>query len=225
MSNRGPVVRALTGLGLVGGLILALAGGIVVHGPALCFVLAAAGVAAGAAFGARDGLAASVDAAWKAAVGTVAVIFLFAGVVVLAGGGVAFLVSGLAVVAVGAVWLLRARRSRQPGPAPGRGDPGRGNGAGTPVLPTAWSDLAESPVALLPTGLLCGEWLGTTTLVAGGLEPAAQQVIVRRRQEILDELERRDPPGFARWLAAGVGVVSDPATFVRDGRTTGTDAA
>jgi hypothetical protein len=61
------------------------------------------------------------------------------------------------------------------------------------------------------------------------LQPAARAAIVRRRQETLDELERRDPDGFARWLAGGPAPGSDPARFVRgDVRgepAAGTDAA
>jgi hypothetical protein len=57
------------------------------------------------------------------------------------------------------------------------------------------------------------------------LEPAARQEIVRRRAEALDELERRAPSGFARWLTAERGLCSDPADFVRGDRTMGTDAA
>jgi hypothetical protein len=37
---------------------------------------------------------------------------------------------------------------------------------------------------------------------------------VRRRQEALDELERRDPAGFARWLASGATVDDDPTLYV-----------
>ena len=46
-----------------------------------------------------------------------------------------------------------------------------------------------------------------------------------RRQEALDELERRDPAGFARWLAAGPTLSSDPAGYVRGGPLRGDPAA
>jgi hypothetical protein len=53
--------------------------------------------------------------------------------------------------------------------------------------------------------------------------------IVRRRQETLDELERRDPVGFARWMAGGPAPASNPALFVhgdvRGDRPAGSDAA
>jgi hypothetical protein len=49
------------------------------------------------------------------------------------------------------------------------------------------------------------------------MDPGARQSLVRRRQETLDELERRDPEGFARWLASGAAVDSDPAAYVQEG--------
>jgi hypothetical protein len=87
------------------------------------------------------------------------------------------------------------------------------------------------PVAALPTPDLTREWLRSTAALARRLEPATRQAIVRRREECLDELERRDPEGFTRWLLAGPG--ADPARFVvgdvrwdvRDDRAAGTDAA
>ena len=53
-----------------------------------------------------------------------------------------------------------------------------------------------------------------TAALAETREPVARQRLVRRRQEALDELERRDPEGFARWLSAGATVDSDPAEYV-----------
>ena len=47
------------------------------------------------------------------------------------------------------------------------------------------------------------EWLLTTAELARGLEPDMHESILRRRSEALDELERRDPAGFSRWLADG----------------------
>ena len=46
-----------------------------------------------------------------------------------------------------------------------------------------------------------------------------------RREEALDELERRDPAGFARWLAAGPTLASDPAGYVHGGPLRGDPAA
>jgi hypothetical protein len=100
----------------------------------------------------------------------------------------------------------------------------------SPPRPSATAR-ALPPVSGLPTWALGREWVRTTNALAGGLQPAAREAIVRRRQETLDELERRDPLGFARWLAAGPVPGSDPAQYVRGDarrlgdRAAGTDAA
>jgi hypothetical protein len=230
VSSRGPVVRVLIGLGLVGGAVIALAGTIVLHGIVLVVALLTAGLAACVAYAARDGAGAcgragAVEAAWKAAAATVSVIFLVTGVVVLAGGAVAALVSGLAVVTGGAVWLLTTRRARHAGARTPGAAPVTDDGDPAPGLAAAWLSHRQPPVSLLPTSVLGSEWLQTSSALACPVEPAARQEIIRRRQETLDELERRDPAGFARWLAAGAATDSDPAAFVRGDRTTGSDAA
>jgi hypothetical protein len=220
--TRGPVVDALIGLGLLCGVVLALAGGIVLNGSRLLLVVMAAGAAARLGFVLRDGdRAASVDLAWKAAVGTVSVVVLVAGVVVLAGGAVAAVASGLAIVGGGTVWVLRAGRARgSAGRAPAAGDSGP-----APLLLVARLSDSHPPVSILPTPVLGTDWLQTTVALRHWLEPAIRQAVVRRRQETLDELERRDPAGFARWIAAAAATDINPATFVRDDPIAGTDAA
>ena len=81
-----------------------------------------------------------------------------------------------------------------------------------PVAPTA-----PDEVAALATGDLGDEWLQTTAALAGRLDPVTRQSLVDRREAVLDELERRDPDGFARWLAAAPTRGSNPADFVRGG--------
>jgi hypothetical protein len=224
VNTRGPVVRVLIGLGLLCATVIALASSIVLHGAVLLVVLAAAGLAACLGYTVQDGgRAAAVRTAWKAAAGTVSVILLVAGVAVLAGGTVASLVSGLAVVTGGAVWVWRTRRAgaTTPGAARATNDGERARALAAAAELTRW----QPPVSLLPTPALGSEWLRTTSALACLVEPAARQEIIRRRQETLDELERRDPAGFARWLAAGAATDTDPADFVRGDRTTGSDAA
>ncbi|MCW2530786.1 MAG: conserved rane protein of unknown function [Blastococcus sp.] len=226
MTSRGPVVRALVGLGLVCATVIALASSIVLHGLILVLVLVTAGLAAGVAYNAQDdGRAAAVDAAWKAAAATVSVIVLVTGVVVLVGGAVAALVIGMALVTGGALWLLKTRRPRSAGARKSGGAVVTNAGNPAPVLAAAWQSRWQPPVSLLPTSDLGSEWLQTTSALASPVEPAMRQEIIRRRQETLDELERRDPAGFARWLVAGAATDSDPATFVRGERTTGRDSA
>jgi hypothetical protein len=161
------------------------------------------------------GRAAASEAAWKAAAATAAVIFLVTGLVVLAGGAGAAVVISLAVVTGGVrwlrtVWMPRRARARTTDAVPGTGSPA-----------PAW----QPPVSLMSTPDLGSEWLRTTAAVVRSVGPSERQDIIRRRQETLDELERRDPGGFARWLAAGPGAGSDPAAFVRGNRSTDRDAA
>jgi hypothetical protein len=219
--NRGPVARALLGLGVVCVAVIVLASSIVLHGLNLLLVLIASALSAFVAGVVRNhSRAAAVEAAVMAAAGTASAIFVVTGIVVLAGGYVATLVTGLAVATGGAGWLWRARcaRARTRGTVPAPGGDSR-------ALVPAWLAHPQPPVSLLPTSDLGSEWLRTTSALACQVDAAARQNIIRRRQETLDELERRDPAGFARWLAAGAASDSDPATFVRGERTTGSDAA
>jgi hypothetical protein len=84
-------------------------------------------------------------------------------------------------------------------------------------------------VGKLSTAALGSEWLRTSAALTGRLQPVARESIVRRRQETLDELERRDPVGFARWIASGPAPGGNPAQFVhgdvRGESAAGSDAA
>ncbi|MGY1615119.1 hypothetical protein ACI797_00080 [Geodermatophilus sp. SYSU D00691] len=237
MLTRGPFARLLLGVGILSGLGLALAGGVVLRGSGVVAVVLAGGVAACLAAGvARETSGPSRISPWEAA--GLAGGWTIAGLLVLAGtaavaGGLAAVLLGAAGGLVGlAVWLLRAHRSEREsssGPAAAR----PANPA--PVLPTrpvaatpghtATAGVARLtlPVSLLSTDALGREWLRTTSALAGWLDPAARESIVRRRQEALDELERRDPEGFARWLAAGPAPGSDPADYVQGGPPSGRD--
>jgi hypothetical protein len=88
----------------------------------------------------------------------------------------------------------------------------------------AGGPLTTAPLTGLPIEALGREWTTTTAALAGPLDPRSRSAIVRRREAVLDELERRDPAGFARWLAAGPLSSSDPARYLRAGAA-GTDAA
>lgn len=63
---------------------------------------------------------------------------------------------------------------------------------------------------------LCSAWQGSSREIewarkAG--DPVQQAQLVAVRQGYLDELERRDPPGFDRWLEVSADSTSDPSTF------------
>jgi hypothetical protein len=226
VSTHGPAARILIGLGLLGGLVIALASIVVLHGSSLVAVAVAAGLVGCVAYGIRDdGRAASRAAAWKAASWTMAISMLVAGVLVLAGGSAAALVSGLIGVGVAARWVRRVDRAESAGRNGGDRMPAGAEVAAVPLHPTRGLDTSPAPVSLLPTSVLGREWSRTTEALAFRLDPAARHALVCRRHEVLDELERRDVAGFARWLDAGATTDRDPTPFVRGNGATGTDAA
>ena len=216
-------VRALltrSALALLVLLLAALAaiGGVSLGGSGLVAVVLAAVVAACLAAGiVRDSDAprprqAVVDTAWRAAVGTVAVLLVLSGCVVLAGGALTALLAGVAVGGVLVRWAVRSARRTQRDP-------------GATVLPLPGAGAGGGPVGFLSVEALGREWLRTSAALAQTRDAAVRQALVQRREEALDELERRDPAGFSRWLAEGATVDSDPARYVSGGPTAGHDAA
>lgn len=209
------LVRSVLALLVLVGGALAAVGGVSLGLPGLIAVALAAGVAgclgAGIARDAavRDPRQAAVDAAWRSAVATVAVLLVLSGSVVVAGGAMALLLAAIGVLAVLARWGLRSLRAdRRAAPAA--------------VVPLVADD---GWVRELSVPGLGREWVRTSEALPRTGDPVARQLLVRRRQEALDELERRDPEGFARWLAAGATVDSDPAEYVSGDPAAGYDAA
>jgi hypothetical protein len=222
LSERGPFARVLLWLALSGAGALAVIGGLAARGPGLVAVGVAGTLAASAAAGIarespRRGLS-PLDAAVQAAGWTVGALLALVGAAVLVGGWVAVLAAGLVA---GLFLVLRAGRWRTPvtaavPPAPTM-PPERPMGLEVLLLPV------PPPVTAMTTQALGREWLRTTAALEGRLRPAVREAVVLRRQEALDELERRDAAGFARWLAAAPG--SDPAEYVRGRALPGGSAA
>lgn len=212
--------------GLVG-----LAGGLALRGPEIVAVgvagvlagCMAAGITRETPVGSRR--RSTLEAAASTGAATVGVLLLIAGVTALAGGAVAFLTVGVAVAAVLVARLVRARRPAAPAVDPTGVT--RHPSAVRPVRPQGVGELASllPPVAVLTTAELGHEWTRTSAVLIGPLDAAAREALVARRQEALDELERRDPAGFDRWLAAGPTLSSDPAGYVRGGPLRGDPAA
>lgn len=236
MTARGPFARVLLWFAVLSAAALGVAGGLSLRGPGLVAVGLAATLAACTAAGiaresTRPTRRSTIEAAVHGAAWTVGALLVLSGVAALASPAVA-------VVLVGAVlgaWLIRAvMRSRSAGKA---APPAAPAGAEAPHHPAHAPDLGRTapvplplPVWTLTTPALGQEWLTTTVLLAGRLDPTARHSVVGRREEALDELERRDPDGFAQWLAAGTTGHSDPADYVRggpvlDGPATDADAA
>jgi hypothetical protein len=208
------VVPAAAALAVVGALALRVPGLVALLVAAALVGATTAGMVAEAPGGRRG---AALDAGVRAAGWTAGALLVVAGLSALAGGLVAVLV-GAAVA--GVVVAVRLRRGRTPQgrtgrPAPVRPLPVRSEG------PT----LLMPPVGGLPTRALGDEWLRSTVLLTARLDPVVRRALVARREAVLDELERRDPGGFARWLADGPLPGSDPAAHVRDFPAAGSEAA
>jgi hypothetical protein len=205
VSTRGPLPRLLLWTGAVVGAGLAVVGGLALRPPGLVAVglaaLVSACLAAGVARESRPGQQAVVDAAWKAGVATVAVLLVLSGTAVLGGAALTLVVAGLAAATGTVVWLVRSspRTSASAVAA-----------AGHPAVPLP-------PVSALSTEALGREWVRTTTALAGPLDARTREAIVVRRQQTLDELERRDPDGFARWLSGLPLAGSDPSGDLKHG--------
>ena len=206
MSTRGPLPRLLSWTGAVVGGGLAVVGGLALRPPGLVAVglaaLVAACLAAGVVRESRPGRQAVVDAAWKAGVATVAVLLVLSGTAVLGGAVLTLLVVGVTAGTWTVLRLVRGSRSGSPSVAAARA-------AGPAVV--------LPPVSSLSTEALGREWVRTTTALAGPLDAGTREAIVARRQQTLDELERRDPDGFARWLFGVPLPGSDPSGDLRHG--------
>jgi hypothetical protein len=226
--RRGSVLRPLVGLALLCAAVLVVVGGLALRGPGL-IAIAAAGVLASclAAGMAREqperdrwGM---VEAAVLAAGWTIGGLLVLCGAATLFGSGPTAVVTGLGGAVVAVLLIFRLTRAGHPLVAP----PAPSTAGTAPAPPAWWSDppmVASPPVEvgqLLPpveqltTRALGREWLRSTAALAGRLEPVVRASLVRRREDALDELERRDPDGFARWMAAGPAPGSDPADWLR----------
>ncbi len=211
--------------------ILAVVGGLALRAPGIVAVGVAgflAGLTAGAI--ARDSSGSSwrstFEAAAFAVAGCVGILLVVSGTAVLVGGaGTALLLAALALVWLAWVWR-RSTRQQRAAAALGAARP-----AETVQLFVVQGGEDQDPARIFPavtalsTAALGREWIRTTAALAGGLDPAMRRLIVARRVETLDELERRDPDGFGRWIAGGPEPASDPADFVRHGPVTDTEAA
>lgn len=219
MPRRGPLTRSLLVVGLAVGGVLVLAGALALRGPGLTAV-GVAGLFAACLCGAiaresSDGVRSTVGAAAQGAGWTVAVLLALAGTAGVAGGVMAALVAGAALMGGAAWWLVRAARAER----------GRVAAAPRAVVAGGRPTTELRPVPAMSTRALGQEWVRTSAVLAGRLDPAARAALVHRRQQALDELERRDPEGFSRWLIGGPVPGSDPADYVRHDRIAGTDAA
>ena len=216
---------SLLALLLVGG--LAVVGGVSLHGAGVLAV-ALAGVVAGClgAGLARErppvpGRRSVADAAWRAAIGTVATFLVLAGSAVVGGRAAPVLVVGCLGL-LGLAWWARRRasgvRPAPPAPHPGTALPPARRGlhpSGRGAAPSGEPLAALPPAAGLPVEELSREWRRTAAVLESAADATTRARVVRRRGEVLDELERRDPAGFAHWLANGASSDDYPVRHLR----------
>ena len=85
--------------------------------------------------------------------------------------------------------------------------------ARSPVPPTPATDRVKDEQSLrqilraVPTDVLCAEWRNTQA--PGGALGSEFVVDIRMRDMLIDEMQRRDPAGTARWLSEGAGELPD----------------
>jgi hypothetical protein len=61
---------------------------------------------------------------------------------------------------------------------------------------------------------LCLAWRKTSTMLRRELALPVVETLVRRRQDLLDEMERRNGAGFRAWLASGARAAGDPSRYI-----------
>ena len=122
------------------------------------------------------------------AVGVLAI----AGLAVLAGPGA---IPAVCALAGALVWTHR-RRSPHP------------TAAAAPVLPSGPS------LTGLTNAQLAREWQTSYADLAVARDPWTLERVCARRRKQLDEIERRDPTGFHRWISSGYWVRGDSAPFL-----------
>lgn len=72
----------------------------------------------------------------------------------------------------------------------------------------------ERPTTSMDDATLCFAWRVSFVALQQPLSLFSRLQIVGRRQELLDELERRNPRGFRAWLASGARAAADPSKYI-----------
>jgi len=125
------------------------------------------------------------------------------GLLTTVGGGLTATV--LILLVASGLWAGYHRR-----PAPSAGSEPHRVPAPRPPAPAP----APRPVADMATEDLCVAWRRSYFLLLLATDEPAHQLVVQRRQDFLDEIERRDRRGFLRWLDSGAKPGSDPSPYL-----------
>lgn len=88
-----------------------------------------------------------------------------------------------------------------------------------PPLPTAVSVAAEKSgvppdLESLDDAAVCRAWRASFVALQQQMHFETRLRLVSRRQEYLDALERRNPSGFAAWMASGARAAGDPSKYI-----------
>lgn len=99
---------------------------------------------------------------------------------------------------------------------PGRGWPVAGPRQGSEPKLQAISALSglvafSTPTTLMSMEDLCQAWRQSSGLLRATGRTISRGHLLRLREQLLDELERRDPAGFARWMGRGYRPDPDPS--------------
>ena len=92
----------------------------------------------------------------------------------------------------------------------------RGNASAAPGGPSS-SLVCSPPARLLSNGELGVAWSASFISLQAAISTTAIANVVALRQAYLDEIERRNPPGFRAWLDSGARVASNPARYLAAG--------
>ena len=119
-------------------------------------------------------------------------------------------ISVLVVLAVGWLWARSRDRPGHEQSRPAGPDP-------HDVLAVTTLPAPSVPVVDMATDELCVAWRRSYFHLLLAIDETARRKVVQRRQDYLDEIERRDPRGFLRWLDSGAGAGSDPSPYLTTG--------
>lgn len=85
------------------------------------------------------------------------------------------------------------------------------------VLAAVTLPASSTLVTDMGTEELCVAWRRSYYQLVLAADEPARRLVVQRRQEFLDEIERRDGSGFRRWLDSGARAGGDPGPYLTTG--------
>ncbi len=133
----------------------------------------------------------------------VTVCLVIAGMPAAVGGGLT--TAALLLFAVSGLWAGNHHRRRA-----------RATPVANPhdVLAAVTLPASSTLVADMGTEELCVAWRRSYYQLVLATDEPARRLVVQRRQEFLDEIERRDGRGFRRWLDSGARAGGDPGPYL-----------